>query len=338
VGWQTLRADALGEDLNRALKVASRAGGADLPRPVARPGRERRAGAAAAGRALPRLWTNPPAPTSGRLRSDLARCRTAAPRRGRRVVVAGRRRRSADPRGNARRAGGGEDRRTIESRPCPTDHPFYAGFYSPTLETVRTADVILLAGSRSFIEFETPAAPAVAGRGGDHPPLRDPAEIGKTYPADVALVGDAGLALADLRPRSAGPLPRAARIARRDRCRRARDVYLASQEGQGRRRPGWPGSRRSASRRCCTRWRCSSTIAPGWWPTRLPGARNLNLSAAARLARLPTTASGSLGWGMGAALGIKLAAPEDDVIAVVGDGVFSSASRPSGPQSTTPSR
>ena len=35
-----------------------------------------------------------------------------------------------------------------------------------------------------------------------------------------------------------------------------------------------------------------------------------------------TTASGSLGWGMGAALGIQLAAPADEVIAVVGDGVF----------------
>jgi benzoylformate decarboxylase len=35
-----------------------------------------------------------------------------------------------------------------------------------------------------------------------------------------------------------------------------------------------------------------------------------------------TTASGSLGWGMGAALGIQLASPEDEVIAVVGDGVF----------------
>ncbi len=35
-----------------------------------------------------------------------------------------------------------------------------------------------------------------------------------------------------------------------------------------------------------------------------------------------TTASGSLGWGMGAALGFQLAAPEGEVIAVVGDGVF----------------
>lgn len=35
-----------------------------------------------------------------------------------------------------------------------------------------------------------------------------------------------------------------------------------------------------------------------------------------------TSVSGSLGWGMGAALGFQLAAPERTVIAVLGDGVF----------------
>jgi benzoylformate decarboxylase len=38
--------------------------------------------------------------------------------------------------------------------------------------------------------------------------------------------------------------------------------------------------------------------------------------------QLYTSASGSLGWGMGAALGLQLARPERDVVAVVGDGVF----------------
>lgn len=35
-----------------------------------------------------------------------------------------------------------------------------------------------------------------------------------------------------------------------------------------------------------------------------------------------TSVSGSLGWGLGAALGVQLPAPDREVVAVIGDGVF----------------
>lgn len=39
-------------------------------------------------------------------------------------------------------------------------------------------------------------------------------------------------------------------------------------------------------------------------------------------AKFHTAASGSLGWGAGAALGVQLADPARRVVAVLGDGVF----------------
>jgi benzoylformate decarboxylase len=324
--WQTLRADALGEDLNRALKVA-----------VAAP-----AGPTYLGLSQDLVESAAPVPlppvaryrVGGRVRPDPDEVAAAVRLlRGaeRPLLVAG---------GELSLAGGsgdllalaevldapvvGEDRRTIESRPFPTDHPCYAGFYSPTLEAVRTADVILLAGSRSFIEFEPPAAPAVPDGAAIIHLCADPAEIGKIYPADVALVGDAGLALADLRAAlGSAPLPRAARIARRDRCRRARDAYRASQERAEQEAAKLAGAMpirvpallHALSQLLDERSRVVADAVTG-----SAGTLTYLLPRAAR--GFHTTASGSLGWGMGAALGIKLAAPEDDVIAVVGDGVF----------------
>lgn len=324
--WQSLRADALGEDLNRALKVA-----------VAAP-----AGPTYLGLSQDLVESAAPVPlpeagryrVGGRVRPDPDQAAVAVRHlRGaaRPLLVAG---------GELAAAGGigdllalaealdapvvGEDRRTIESRACPPDHSHYAGFYSPTLEAVRTADVILLAGVRSFIEFEPPAVPAVPPGATLIHLCADPAEIGKVYPADVALVGDAGLALADLRDAlGAAPFPRVAQIARRDHCRRARDAYRAAQDSarlEGARLAETTPIRVPA---------LLQTLAPLLGDRARVVADAVTGSAGTLTYLLPcaargfhTTASGSLGWGMGAALGIKLAAPEDDVVAVVGDGVF----------------
>ncbi|MFN8515680.1 MAG: thiamine pyrophosphate-binding protein [Chloroflexia bacterium] len=317
--WQTLRSDALGEDLNRALKVATTAPMGPIYIGLSQD--------------LVETQTPVPVPTasryrvSGEVRPDpdaLARAAQLLAHAERPLLVAGGEVAASaatdDLFALAERLGApvvAEDRRTIEIRAYPPAHAHYAGFYSPALPCVRDADVILLAGSRSFIEFEPPTTPAVPPGATVIHLASDPAELGRNYQADVALVGDARLALRDL----LAALP--ANDAPRARPNAARDAYLATQ----------------AKARADAEQLATAT------PIRVPAvlqalgdllterttvvADAVTASAGTLTHLLPragrgfhTTASGSLGWGMGAALGIQLASPEDEVIAVVGDGVF----------------
>jgi benzoylformate decarboxylase len=317
--WQTLRADALGEDLNRALKVATAA-------PM---------GPVYLGLSQDLVEANEPVPVppasryrvGGLVRPDpdaIAQAAHLLSGAARPLIVAGGEIASSDAvddlLGLAERLGApvvAEDRRTIEVRACPTDHAYYAGFYSPALPCVRDADAILLAGTRSFIEFEPPAAPALPPGAAIIHLSSDPAEIGRNYPADVALVGNAALALRDLL--AALPpdrAPRATHLA-------ARGAYLAAQEQarvDARRVAGATPIRVPALLHALGDLLTERTTIVADAVTGSAGTLTYLLPRAGR--GFHTTASGSLGWGMGAAPGIQLAAPEDEVIAVVGDGVF----------------
>jgi benzoylformate decarboxylase len=317
--WQTLRTDALGEDLNRALKVATTA-------PM---------GPVYLGLSQDLVEATGPVPVppasryrvGGQVRPDPATIVQAAQRLARAthpLIVAGGEIATsvaaADLLALAERLGSpvvAEDRRTIEVRAFPPDHSHYVGFYTPALPCVRDADVILLAGTRSFIEFEPPTAPAVPPGATIIHLSSDPSELARNYPADVALIGDARLALRDLL--TALPSNHAPRTS----PHASRDAYLAAQ----------------------AQARADAILLADATPIRVPAALEalgelltgrtivvadaVTGSAGTLTHLLPragrgfhTTASGSLGWGMGAALGIQLAAPDYEVIAVVGDGVF----------------
>jgi benzoylformate decarboxylase len=317
--WQTLRADALGEDLNRALKVATAAP----------------AGPVYLGLSQDLVEAQAPVPVppasryrvGGQVRPDpdaVARAAHLLAGAGNPLIVAGGEvatsAATADLLALAERLGApvvAEDRRTIEVRACPAEHPHFAGYYTPALPCVRGADVILLAGSRSFIEFEPPTAPAVPPGAAVIHLSHDPDEIGRNYPADVALVGDARLALRDLH--AALPpdyAPRASPNA-------ARDAYLATQaqaRADAEQLATATPIRVPAALRALAELLTERTVVVADAVTGSAGTLTYLLPRAGR--GFHTTASGSLGWGMGAALGIQLAAPGDEVIAVVGDGVF----------------
>ncbi|GAA2088230.1 thiamine pyrophosphate-binding protein [Actinomadura alba] len=199
-----------------------------------------------------------------------------------------------------------EDRRSFERPAFPTGHPQYAGNYSAAHPAAAGADLVMLLGCRSFIEFEPDPAPATPpGAKVVHTHV-DAAEIGRVAAVDVAIVGDESLivrGLLDRVPDGAGPGPEPA---------------------TGVPRPWAPGDGDHAT---------AADVAGAL--AEVIGARttvveDATTSAGVLLRTLPqpspmsilTTASGSLGWGMGAALGVQLAAPDREVIAVVGDGVF----------------
>jgi benzoylformate decarboxylase len=206
-----------------------------------------------------------------------------------------------------------EDRRTYERPGFPSSHPNHVGLYDVKRPTVRESDVILFAGCHCFTEFEVPGQPDVPEGAKVVHLHSDAREIGAIYGVDVGIVADESLALAallDALPENDVPAG--------DRLERARAEYLAF---TGPLPPETEGVENVAAVADALAEHVSDT-------TTVVG--DATTTGAILLRRLPqdpphqyfTSSSGSLGWGMGAALGLKLAMPEREVIAVVGDGGF----------------
>lgn len=319
--WQCLRADALGEDVNRALRVAATAPQGPtwlgVPQDVAEA----------------QTWFGAPPSTgyrvTGRRRAGADETEAAVAllqAAGRVVVVAGA---HVVPDGLrallelAERTGGvllSEDRRTAERTVVPADHLAYAGAYSVDRDCVRQADLLVFAGGRCVMEFEAPTFPQVPERCSVihlHP---DPGEVAKIYRVDVALVGDAPDILHDL-------------LARLDELGATPGTDEAPFRAEARREHRLLRDRALAPRPAANGRLDAPTVV-----TELVEALDANTTVVGDATTagglllhavelvpglaLHTTSSGSLGWGAGFALGVKLADPGRRVVAVLGDGVF----------------
>jgi benzoylformate decarboxylase len=199
-----------------------------------------------------------------------------------------------------------EDRRSFERSVVPTDHPRYAGLYDPENPFVAAADVVLLLGCRGFVEFEPftrPLLPPTAKVVHTH---IDPAELGRTHRLDVAVVGDERrVALGLLERLSARCIGVPARNRRREPTPSRTGDGVATVEEVVDALAEVMDADTTVIEDATTSETALLTGLPQFSP-----------------ASMVTSVSGSLGWGMGAALGFQLAAPERQVIAVVGDGVF----------------
>jgi len=198
----------------------------------------------------------------------------------------------------------------------PQDHPLHVGFDNgPYLEA---ADAILVLESDSpwFPNTKRPSPDArVIHLGVD--PLYSRIPI-RGFPVDVALVGTPSLALAALVDAVLKEKPDPSAVAaRRQKCaaehKRLREAWAVRGKAAARGRPmdmAWVS-------RCLADVIDDETIVINEYdldPTqacfRIPGSFFGPPSAAA------------LGWGLGAAMGAKLAAPEKTVIATLGDGAY----------------
>jgi benzoylformate decarboxylase len=205
-----------------------------------------------------------------------------------------------------------EERWTVRRDTFPSTHPSYVGCYSSDHPLAADADVVLVAGARTFTSFIERARPPFAPAATVvhlHP---DPAEIAKAGPVDVALVGDARLGLDDLllalgslveQPRPPVPTGVSAR---------PHPTSTASRGGAG-------------ALVATTVFDVLDVVLPddvlvvgdpvtatGSMISRLvePRGRPFHLSG-----------TGALGWGMGAPLGMAMARPGRRIVSVVGDGV-----------------
>jgi benzoylformate decarboxylase len=212
----------------------------------------------------------------------------------------------------------GEEVFTTSALNFPTDHPLYHGNFSPELDVVRNADLVVAIGARAFMEYAYPAEPYIK------PGVRfmqigaDPAELGKIYHAEVAVLGDAASALGDLLVMASGDrLPTTGALLERAEHAKRRP------QAQGQTRPQAiiDGARTVHPRQLLAALDSAlppdaivvdeSVLSKGLLQ------RHVALSGERRYFG---TSGGGLGWGMPAAIGVQLALPARRVVAFLGDG------------------
>jgi len=207
----------------------------------------------------------------------------------------------------------------------PATHGLWRGGLFPTAAGVRKglerADVVLVVGASVFSWLlHTPGPPFRAGL----PVIQidDSAwEIGKTYPVDLGIVADPATALRALRVALEPRLDTGARQAARERA-----AAIGTARAEHARRLA-AGAEAEAGRAPVTGAYLMHTLAG------LVEADTVIVDESASslphvLRHLPFGAAdtffgsktGTLGWGMGAALGVQLALPGRKVVATIGDG------------------
>jgi benzoylformate decarboxylase len=197
-----------------------------------------------------------------------------------------------------------EDRRALERPGFPTDHANFGGQYEPNHPLVRAADLIVFLGARLFNEFEPPTSAQIPAGAKVIQAHTDARQIALIHGVDVGLVGDQALivrALLAALPRQQRDVELPARVERPEPnegtgALQASDVIdVITQSLRGAALVG------------------DATTAGGVLQQRAHQHCSDDYFV---------SSSGSLGWGMGAALGIKMGLPQRRVAAVLGDGVF----------------
>jgi len=207
----------------------------------------------------------------------------------------------------------------VESAPTylnfPQDHPLHAGF--DPMAHIERADAIVVVESDApwFPHLKRPRAETRLVQIGVDPlftryPIRG-------FGADVALAGTPRLTLAALADAVSSLADAAAVGARRERWA----------EDNGRRREGWAAAARKASAEAPLEMSWVSRCVGEVIDDRTIVVNEYDLDQTQVCQRAPGTyfgspQSGGLGWGLGAALGARLAAPDHTVICCVGDGSY----------------
>jgi benzoylformate decarboxylase len=207
----------------------------------------------------------------------------------------------------------------------PGDHALWRGGLYPSPAGVRKAveesDAVLIIGANVFTWFlHTPGEPFPRGV----PVIQldsDPWEIGRSYRVSLGIVADCRAAIEAIGRAVAGRLTDAERAAAR---RRMDEVGRARAEFAARTRAAAEAERERTPISPAYLMHALAAVLP-------PDAIVVDESATSLphvLRRLPFATPGSffgsktgtLGWGMGAAIGVALASPGRKVVATIGDG------------------
>jgi benzoylformate decarboxylase len=207
----------------------------------------------------------------------------------------------------------------------PSSHPLFRGATARSQAAVREAleahDVVFSAGADMFTwSLPSKIEPLPAGARLIHLDT-DPWEIGKNYPAEVAILGDPKATLPELTAAIRDKMTSAGRGAARDRLKTASDATLAAREALR-------AKARSLASQTPVQALSLLNAIGDMLPrdavvieetlSSAPGIRSLIRSDDAQ--SYFGLRGGGIGWGLPAAIGAKLALPDRPVVGLIGDG------------------
>ncbi len=207
----------------------------------------------------------------------------------------------------------------------PTSHPQYMGMLSLRSPAIRSdlqrADVVLAAGMRVFSEFFHTSDPAL---GPDSKLIHvdsNADELGRSERTDVALLADPAATLDALADSLDETMPGAAMEAAKSRAASLGALTAAAQASFDEDMLKDPGTQPMSAAKMM------AELARAW-PDNAVMVDDAISSRGALYSAIKFDKYGDLegefgaaiGWGMGAALGVKLGSPERPVISVLGDG------------------
>jgi benzoylformate decarboxylase len=207
----------------------------------------------------------------------------------------------------------------------PATHPLFRGATARSQAAVRQAldahDVLFSAGADMFTwSLPSKIEPFPPGMRLIHLDT-DPWELGKNYPAEVAILGDPKATLPELTAAVRERMTSGARGAARDRLKTASDVTMAERAAlKAKARaladlvPVQPLALLDAIGDMLPR----DAVVIEETLSSAPGIRSLIRSDDAQ--SYFGLRGGGIGWGLPAAIGAKLALPERPVVALIGDG------------------
>jgi len=208
-------------------------------------------------------------------------------------------------------------------RNFPTKHPLYLGNFSLGSEYVKAGvDLVLMAGARDFggrvvpQGSEAPDGARIVRIG------MDTAHMGRNYATDAALVADVKEGLTDLRAAVESMLTKARQAAfGRDRAAEIQTATAAA------RAKAEAEARKNFGRKPIHPDEVGAAVAKAVDPDAIVVSENLtgryDAFGFGFREKEPTwisTSGNSLGWGVGASIGAKLAAPDRQVVCAIGDG------------------
>ena len=207
----------------------------------------------------------------------------------------------------------------------PSSHPLFRGATARSQAAVREAldahDVVFSAGADMFTwSLPSKIEPLPPGMRIIHLDI-DPWEIGKNYPAEVAILGDPKATLPELTAAIRDKMTSAGRGAARDRLKTASDVTMAAREAL-------KAKARSLASQTPVQALALLNAIGDMLPrdavvieetlSSAPGIRSLIRSDDAQ--SYFGLRGGGIGWGLPAAIGAKLALPDRPVVGLIGDG------------------
>jgi benzoylformate decarboxylase len=218
------------------------------------------------------------------------------------------------------------ERTQISELPYPVTDPRYLGQYGEQRPLIADADCVAVIGARAFFPFSTESAAKIPDGAKLIHASSDAAQIGWSIVPDVGLSGDAGPVLADLIAAVAatGGLPTQRRADRIARLESLRTQYRAANLADRKRHDELAAEAKAVSLVALTD-ALSATLPAGTlvFDEAISSSRALlRHTAFPDGARVFRTNGGSLGWGLPAAVGAKIACPDRAVVCVVGDGTF----------------